>query len=100
MGAVMCSQRLFLCHSRNPRHRAGVGENLPHAVGVTGSEATARGAEPLWGAVLSVSEAERQVLVRRSYNEGAAEPYWGRLLIGQDRVYKCVLAVFLSMVVT
>ena len=29
----------------------GVGEKLPHAVGVTGSEATARGAEPPWGAL-------------------------------------------------
>jgi hypothetical protein len=29
--------------------QGGVGERLPYAVGVTGREAAARGAEPLWG---------------------------------------------------
>ena len=33
----------------HPRCPGGVGENLLHAVGVTGREAAATGAEPLWG---------------------------------------------------
>jgi len=32
-----------------PGARGGVGESLPHVVGVTGRPAAARGAEPLWG---------------------------------------------------
>jgi oligogalacturonide lyase len=36
------------CPERVPA-RSGRGEDLPHAVGVTGREAAARGAEPQWG---------------------------------------------------
>ena len=33
----------------HPRCPGGLGEKLPQAVGVTGRDAAARGAEPLWG---------------------------------------------------
>ncbi len=38
---------------KNTRPERGVGKDFPHAFGVTGSKATARGAKPLWGANVS-----------------------------------------------